>query len=203
MDGAVFVSSMTPNNRDRDDQRTTPLVRVRMVCLDLAGVPFRQPPAGIVVRNYQPGDEANWLRIQADAEPYHAITHEMFVSRFGSDKSILRDRQLYACSPAGVAVGTVTAWFDNDYYGEAWGRLHWLAVMKAFQSRGVGQMLASQACWRLLALGHWRAYLATHTVRIRAIRIYLGLGFSPDIRTEADRKAWALVREAGLDVPLP
>ena len=31
--------------------------------------------------------------------------------------------------------GTATAWFDNGYHGEVWGRLHWLAIVPEFLDR--------------------------------------------------------------------
>ncbi len=164
-----------------------------MVCRRLAGLVAHPPPPGTLLRFYRPGDESAWSRIHLDAEPYHAITSDLFCSSFGVDEEKLRHRQLYACTQDGLVVGTATAWFDDDYHGESWGRLHWVAVIRAFQGRGIGQALASAACHRMLTLGHNRAYLTTHSVRVRAIRFYLHLGFQPDIRTEADARVWQSV----------
>jgi len=174
-----------------------------MICPDLTHVPLCSPPPGVQVRFYQPGDADHWFCIHSDAEPYHPLSSDTFASKFGFDEALLQTRQLYACTADGRPVGTVTAWFDHDYFGGSWGRVHWLAVMKSFQHRGVGRALVSQACRILLALGHPRAYLATQTARTHAIQLYLRLGFSPDIRTDEDLRAWRLVRAGGLDVPLP
>lgn len=169
-----------------------------MVCLDLTCVPAVPVPSGFVMRHYSVNDEENWTRIHLDAEPYHVITSETFGRIFGSDELILKQRQLYVCTVTGLAVGTVTAWFDDNYYGEKWGRIHWLAVLRQYQRRGLGRALVSRACRVLLALGHSRAYLATQAGRIGAIKLYLELGFVPEIRTDEDRRAWQYVRDAAL-----
>ncbi|HOK76323.1 MAG TPA: GNAT family N-acetyltransferase [Verrucomicrobiota bacterium] len=169
------------------------LVRVRMVCKDLTRVPKIPVPDGFHLRAYQPGDAAHWTRIHLDAEQYHPITPATFYEKFGRDNSRLMQRQLYCCTSEGLPIGTATAWFDDDYYGEPWGRIHWVAVMREFQGLGLGRALVSRACKLLIELGHSRAYLATQAGRVRAIKIYRSLGFEPDIRTDQDREAWQFV----------
>jgi len=184
-------------DHQRSGDQPVDLIRVRMVCRDLTRVPTIPVPDGFHLRTYQPGDADHWTRIHLDAEPYHAITPATFHEKFGRNDLRLMQRQLYCCTSDGLPIGTATAWFDDDYYGESWGRVHWVAVMREFQGRGLGRALVSRTCRLLVELGHLRAYLATQAGRVRAMKIYRSLGFEPDIRTDQDREAWEFVRRFG------
>ena len=56
----------------------------------------------------------------------------------------------------------------------------------------VGELapLISAVCQRLLECGHQDSYLRTISVRITAIRLYLGFGFLPDVRSPHDAEIW-------------
>ncbi|OPX24245.1 MAG: hypothetical protein B1H04_02490 [Planctomycetales bacterium 4484_123] len=174
------------------DSSEFPVVMVRP---DLEGLPQYDLPAGFSLRAYRPGDEAEWLRIHELADRYNTFTASTFAEQFGTDAEVLRQRQLYLCDPAGATIGTVTAWFDDEFHGGRWGRVHWVAVVPAFQGRGLGRLLMSAVCNRLRQLGHRRAYLTSNTVRVRAIGLYLKFGFVPEIRNQRDARAWQLLRQ--------
>jgi len=171
------------------------LVSVNMVRSDLKDVPQHALPAGYSVRTYQPGDEAVWTRIFRDADRYNEIQAGLFEDQFGSDPDLLRRRQIYLCDPSGQEVGTTTAWFDDDYGGLPYGRIHWVAIVPACQGRGLAKPLMTAACNLMVLLGHERAYLVTQTVRLPAIILYLKFGFRPHVRSEADAAAWRGVKE--------
>jgi len=181
-----------------------------MVRADLENVPEFALPAGFALRWYKPGDEAHWLRIQFAADQYNEITPGLFRKQFGmevagglqsssarereseinSGLESLCERQCYLLDPLGKTVGTGTAWFNDNFEGARWGRLHWVAITPEFQGRGLGNALITVTCRRLRDLGHERAYLSTSTVRIPAIKLYLRFGFQPLIRDEREREVW-------------
>jgi ribosomal protein S18 acetylase RimI-like enzyme len=117
----------------------------------------------------------------------------MFRDRFGTDAARLAERQLYLIAPGGEAVGTGTAWFDDDFLGARFGRVHFVAIVPACQGLGLSKPLMTRVCLRLRELGHDRAYLATSSTRTRAIRLYERFGFEPLIRGEADAAAWKAI----------
>ena len=176
--------------------------RVSMVRPHWDGLPVIPPPAGYSLRFYRPGDAATWTRIQEEAERVHKITPELFWHEFGAGETQLPQRQIYLCDTTGRAMGTATAWFEDQYHGGSWGRLHWVAVCEACQGRGLGRVLVSAACQRLVELGHVRAFLRTQPTRVRAIRLYVGFGFVPEIRHDADRREWEALQRQGLNVDL-
>lgn len=175
----------------------TPLVEVSMVREDLVGLPSFPLPAPYALRPYQPGDVDTWLRVQRQAEEHHSqasLTPALFLREFGDGHEPLRQRQLFLSDGAGHEIGTATAWWNPRYRGTDHGRIHWVAIVPQAQGLGLGRPLISALCQRFVQLGHRRAYLTTETVRRRAIHLYQCFGFVPEIKDEADRRAW---REIG------
>lgn len=173
---------------------------VTMVRGDLGNIPVYPVPAGYSIRTYSPGDEHTWVLIQSAAEPYEKITLELFRSEFGDEPTTLAQRQFFLTDPEAQAIGTATAWFDEDHNGQPCGRVHWVAVHPRSQGRGLSKPLLSKACSTLNELGHDRAYLITSTARVAAIRLYLQFGFVPEIEGPEGATVWAEMKRylAGL-----
>jgi len=181
----------------------TPLTMLRE---DLENIPEFDLQAGYTIRPYRPGDEAHWLRIHLLADPENQFKPDTFKQQFGSDARILAQRQFYLLDPAQSVIGTATAWFNEDFDGERIGRVHWVAIVPDSQGRGLSRPLMTTACRRLRELGHNKAYLTTSAARTAAIHLYLRFGFTPLIRTEVERTAWAQIisaRNSNLKSPGP
>lgn len=169
-------------------------IAVTMVRNDLEAIPGYPLPAPYTIRWYQPGDEDHWVDIHLEADPYNTITHALFAKEFGADVALLAERQAYLCDADGTPIGTASAWFNHNYHGAAYGRVHWVAIRPARQGAGLAKPLMTAICHRLRELGHQRVYLVTSTARLPAISLYLKFGFRPEIRAEQDRAAWQQVR---------
>jgi GNAT superfamily N-acetyltransferase len=165
-------------------------VRLKMVRESLDHLPVHRPPPPFSVRWYQPGDEAHWLQIHLQADPLNRITPDLFGQQFGSNAALLSKRQGYLVSQQALPIGTCTAWFNDDFEGGPWGRVHWLALLPAYQGRGLAKALLSAIGQRLRELGHQRAYLTTSSLRLPAIRLYQSFGFLPLIHNQAEAAAW-------------
>jgi GNAT superfamily N-acetyltransferase len=136
-------------------------VSVSMIRENLANIPQFRLPSGFTVRWFREGDMALWLQIH----------------RF------LIDNQ-------GRAIGTATAWFDDNYNGRRYGRVHWVAIVPDMQGKGLAKPLMTIICNCLRELGHDRAYLTTSTKRFPAINLYYQFGFVPEIKDSQDRAVW-------------
>ena len=187
---------------------------VKMRRANLDNLPEFALPSGFSLRWYQPGDEEHWLRIHLAADHFNEITPELFQKQFGVEaergiysasapapasgikSALLRERQCYLLSPTGEVIGTGTAWFNDNFEGGRWGRVHWMAVLPEFQGRGLGKSLLSAICRRLRELGHERAYLTTSTARVAAIGLYLRFGFEPLIRGAEAQAVWSGILRA-------
>ncbi len=184
-------------------QPSPPLVRVCLVRPHLEAVPDCALPAGFVLRRYRPGDRDRWVEIVSAADTFQQITAATHRTAFGRDAKALAERQLFLVAPGGCWIGTATAWHGEGERGRDLGRVHWLAMLPAWQGRGLGRALLAATLQRLRELGHARACLTTESVRLAAIRLYLHFGFTPDLTRPADREVWRDLRTRGVPVQIP
>jgi GNAT superfamily N-acetyltransferase len=170
-----------------------PYFHLTMALDDLARVPTLPIPAGYGVSLYSPGGESDWARIEHLAGEFpndeKALAH--FATEFGGQADEMRRRCLFLHGPQGSAIGTTTAWY-GEHAGTATGRLHWVAIVPAFQGRGLAKPLvaAALACMRQW---HDRAYLTTQTTSWIAVKVYLDFGFRPVLDQPDSGEAWALM----------
>jgi GNAT superfamily N-acetyltransferase len=146
-----------------------------------AGLPVRpQPlPEGYSFALFEPGDEAEWAKIEASVlefdDPIEALLY------FQADRMpYLREltrRCLFIVSPAGEKVATATAWWN--YTGvrrDPW--LHWVAVKPEYQGRGLGKAVVAEGISLIQAIeGDRDIYLHTQTWSHKAVEIYRNAGF--------------------------
>lgn len=169
----------------------------------LEALPDFALPAGFDLRPYQPGDRDRWVGIVHAADPFLPISVATHEAAFGQDAKSLAERQQFLVAPDRQLIGTATAWHGEGGRWQGWGRVHWLAVVPAWQGKGLGKALLGATLRRLRELGYTRAYLITETVRLAAIRLYLQFGFAPDLTQAADRAAWRDLRNQGVPVQIP
>jgi len=164
-------------------------IEVIMERATLDNLPSSTDTASCLIRGYQSGDEAAWTHIQAEADQHNTITSSLFAREFGDHLGQFANRILFAVIPATGPVGTAAAWCGASSK-DNWGRVHWVAVLPAWQRRGIGRKLLVAVCHRLRHLGHESAYLTTSPVRLEALRLYLSLGFLPRIAVPLDLEVW-------------
>jgi GNAT superfamily N-acetyltransferase len=162
---------------------------IRMIRKNLDDIPEFGLPAGYSIRRYQPGDDKSWRRIHLLADKYTDVTRDLHEKEFGSNTQMLAERQYFLIDSKESPIGTASAWF-NDYREQSPGRVHWVAIVRAEQGKGLAKPLLTTVCNRLKKLGHDRALLTTQTVRIPAVNLYLKFGFVPAIDSERDRNIW-------------
>lgn len=173
---------------------------VTMIRPTLEGIPHRSLPTGYTMRSYQPGDRARWVAVWKASDSYETYSPQRFDKEFGRDEKRLARRMLFLLDPGGRACGTTTAWHEPNHAGKPWGRVHWVAITPEHRGKGLAKPMMTACLERMKRLGHVRAMLGTQTVRIPAIRLYLDLGFAPDLRDDRARHAWNEVAEQ-LDHP--
>jgi GNAT superfamily N-acetyltransferase len=178
------------------DGPDTPVNMLREHMRDIPEVPF---PEGFSIRPMRAGEGALWTDVQRDAEEMFAVDDGLFEREFGDDLPATERRCFFVVESKGAAVGTASAWYSRDFRGANWGRIHWVAIRRAYRRRGLARAAVSHAL-RYLARHHERAWLATSTSRLGAIRIYLDIGFIPDLAPGNARAAWRKIA-AAIDHP--
>ncbi len=177
---------------------------IKLIRPSLDNLPHFLLPPGYAMTWYAPGDEQHWVDIHIHADRYNTISHAQFVQAFGTDPALLAQRQLYLRNADHEVIGTATAWYDGDDPHTPVGRVHWVALMPAYQGRGLAKPLLAAVCHRLRELGHRSAVLTTSTARIPAINLYRQFGFVPHITTRDDLHVWrALAPHLKEPVTLP
>jgi RimJ/RimL family protein N-acetyltransferase len=134
--------------------------------------------AGFRFRWYETGWEEPWRDIQHRSDKLTNITGETFWKYFGAAPEELPRRQCFLIEPSGAPIGTATAWFDNHYRGQQWGRLHWVAIVPEWQGKGLAKPLLSKVCEAMRELHPERSFLRTAPQRLAAIHLYLKFGYS-------------------------
>jgi GNAT superfamily N-acetyltransferase len=164
--------------------------KVVMERASLADIPEYGLPEGFALRWYEQGDESAWREIQAAADRYNDITAELFFKTFGNKPTAHEQRLCFLTTATGKPIGTAAAWWGEERAAGRWGRVHWVAILPAFQGRGLAKPLLTAVCLRLRELGHSSAYLTTSAARIPALNLYRLFGFVPVIRDEMERAVW-------------
>ncbi len=164
--------------------------KVVMELASLTSIPEYGLPQGFALRWYEAGDEVSWLQIQAAADQYNDITADLFIKTFGDDQATHEKRICFLTTAMGEPIGTAAAWWDEEGAKGCLGRVHWVAILPAFQGSGLAKPLLATVCKRLRELGHTSGYLTTSAARLPALNLYRKFGFVPVIRDEAERAVW-------------
>lgn len=165
-------------------------IKVVMERASLEALPSYDLPQGFALRWYVAGDETAWRQIQAAADLHNDITADLFLKTFGNDPTAHRQRICFLMTATGEPIGTAAAWWGEEGTKGQRGRVHWVAILPAFQGRGLAKPLLTAVCQRLRELGHSSAYLTTSAARLPAINLYRQFGFVPVIRDELERSVW-------------
>ncbi len=164
---------------------------------DLDHLPSHPLPAGYRFTLYRPGDRESWLAIEQSAKEFATRERglELWAQYFGSHEAELPRRMVFVENAAGEKVATASAYFDvihGDPSGSGW--LHWVAVRRDCQGRGLSKPLIAHTLQRMRDLGYTHAKIPTQTTSWLAVKVYLDLGFLPIPQNAAEaRQGWRIV----------
>lgn len=161
-----------------------------MIRRHMGGIPQHALPPGFSLRWHRNGDRETWVRIHELAEKHVTTSAAVYDQQFEKNETELARRQAFLVDPNGQDIGTASAWFDDNFCGKRFGRVHWVAIIPQYQGKGLAKPLMTAILNRLVELGHDRAYLSTANVRLPAINLYLSFGFEPNVSNENDKQVW-------------
>lgn len=148
---------------------------------------------------YRPGDRDSWIAIEQSAREFDSYDQGIaaWEKYYGSHEEELPQRMLFLEEEkTGEKVATATAFYDvihGDASGSAW--LHWVAVRRDCQGRGLSKPLVAKALSVMKELGYRHAKVPTQTTTWVAVKIYLDLGFLPTQQSaEKAREGWRVLR---------
>jgi GNAT superfamily N-acetyltransferase len=167
---------------------------LRMIRPHMDDIPLVPFPEGYSIRPMRLGEGALWTDIERDTEAYFPIGDRLFENEFGRDPQATQWRCFFVVNEKGVAVGTVSAWYNRTLKGQDYGQIHWVAVRPAYQGKGLGKAALSYAL-NQMAQWHERCFLDTQSKRLPAISLYLDFGFLPDMDEPGATEGWREVKE--------
>jgi len=165
---------------------------------DLDGLPCFTLPPGYRFVFYKQGDRDSWIDIEKSAKEFisYAQGLEAWNRYYGNNEKALEDRMVFIEAANGEKVATATAYYDirgRDQSGDGW--LHWVAVRREYQGRGLSKPLISQVLTIMRGLGYTHAKIPTQTTTWLACRIYLDLGFVPLPQNAINsRDGWRIIK---------
>lgn len=169
---------------------------VTMIINDLKNFLFFKFPAGYTVRNFRKGENLQWAEIETAAGEFKDIKSALdrFDREFSPVIEEFKNRCIFLLNKEKRIIGTATAWYNPNFLGEYYGRIHWVAIHPEYQGKKLAKPLLS-AVIKKLAQFHSKAYLTTQTTSYKAVKIYLDFGFEPLQKTEKDAEGWRLLAQ--------
>lgn len=148
----------------------------------LDDIPRFELPQGYRFVMYKPGDRDQWIAIEQSAKEFECREQGLDAwNRYYADKDDeLVCRMVFIEDMHGRKVATATAFYDiygRDTSGAGW--LHWVAVAREHQGKGLSKPLISHTLGIMRSLGYTHAKIPTQTTTWLACKVYLDLGFIP------------------------
>lgn len=149
---------------------------------DLDSIRNFELPQGYHFEFYKDGDRDTWIEIEKSAKEFSDYDDGISAwNRYylGKEKELL-NRMIFVVNEQGEKLATATAFYDihgKDKSGAGW--LHWVAVKREYQGKGLSKPLITYALKIMKSLGYVHAKIPTQTNTWLAVKIYLDLGFRP------------------------
>lgn len=165
---------------------------------DLSDMPEYPLPAGYRFVPYADGDRDQWIGIELSAKEFS--TYEQGLASwdryYAHHLDWLPDRMFFIEDETGEKVATATAYYDingRDTSGAGW--LHWVAVKREHQGKGLSKPLITYVLGVMKKLGYAHAKIPTQTNTWLACKVYLDLGFMPIKKNlEHSRDGWRIIK---------
>jgi GNAT superfamily N-acetyltransferase len=168
------------------------VIHIVMVRENLDSIPQHSLPEGYSIRTFKRGDGPVWAGIGAAAGNFGTLeaARDRFEQEFAEPVDDMESRCFFIVeNESNLAIGTAMAWYDLNFNGEPYGRVHWVAIVPEHQGKGLAKPLMSVVLNRL-AESHDKATLGTQTFRRTAVKLYLDLGFKPFFKNPTCPEAW-------------
>ena len=164
---------------------------------ELQEMPQMDLPEGYRFVKYKPGDKTAWINIELSAEEVLDYKHgeECWERYYGGREDELSERMIFIENSIGEKIATATAFYDihgDRRPGE--GQLHWVAVKKEEQGKGLSKPLITYTLGVMKELGYEKVKIHTQTNTWLACKVYYDLGFRPEKESLVkNRFGWRMV----------
>ncbi len=165
---------------------------------DITEVPQYELPEGYRFVPYTDNDRDAWIDIEMSAKEFVSYEQglEAWNRYYAAKLDELPDRMFFIETNEGEKIATATAFYDiygRDTSNDGW--LHWVAVKREYQGRGLSKPLITYVLRVMNKLGHARAKIPTQTNTWLACKVYMDLGFIPiEKNLEHNYEGWKIIK---------
>lgn len=168
----------------------------------LCALPYFPLPEGYKFvfygQGYGQGDRDNWIDIEKSAKEFLNYNQglDAWNRYYANNEDSLFNRMVFIENANGEKVATATAYYDitgRDKSGDGW--LHWVAVRREYQGKGLSKPLISYVLGIMREFGYTHAKIPTQTTTWLACKIYLDFGFVPLPQNAVNsRNGWRIIK---------
>ncbi len=165
---------------------------------NLDDIPEYHLPKGCKFVFYKSGDRDAWIDIEKSAKEFESYGQglESWNKYYEGKDSELVNRMVFVENENGEKIATASAFYDiygRDKSGAGW--LHWVAVRREYQGRGLSKPLIAYVLNVMRLLGYTHAKIPTQTTTWLACKIYLDFGFVPVPENAVNsRDGWRIIK---------
>lgn len=165
---------------------------------NLNQIPVYQLPEGYRFAFYKDGEQKHWIQIEISAKELKDYKQglEVWDRYYGGKEDTLLNRMVFIENPQGEKIATATAYYDitgKDQSVDGW--LHWVAVHREYQGKGLSKPLIAYVLCLMRDLGYIHAKIPTQTTTWLACKIYLDFGFLPVPENAVHSKdGWRIIK---------
>lgn len=165
---------------------------------DITEVPQFELPEGYRFVTYSDNDKDAWIDIELSAKEFTSYEQgvEAWNRYYATRQEELPGRMFFIETENGEKIATATAFYDiygRDTSDDGW--LHWVAVKREYQGKGLSKPLITYVLRVMNQLGHSRAKIPTQTNTWLACKVYMDLGFLPlKANLKHNYEGWKIVK---------
>lgn len=186
--------------------KSIPHIGVLMEKIDTTNYPHYELPVGYNFCSYEKGFENSWSYLQFSLGQTDSLeeANKIFQKEFLSRPVDMVKRCVFVRNDKGDIIGTASVWYGN-HFGKELQRVHWVAVAKEDQKKGIAKALLTKVLDIYNELGFKDyIYLTSQTWSYKALNLYLSFGFRPYLGKmpvnwrsvafeEENKKAWKMI----------
>ncbi len=165
---------------------------------DISELPQYELPNGYKFVPYSDNDRDIWIDIEMSAKEFISYEQglEAWNRYYATKLDELPDRMVFIENDKGEKIATATAFYNiygRDTSNAGW--LHWVAVRREYQGRGLSKPLITHVLQIMNKLGYVHAKIPTQTNTWLACKVYMDLGFLPiEKNLKRNLEGWRIVK---------
>lgn len=163
---------------------------------DISEVSCYELPDGYRFVPYSGNDRDTWIEIEMSAKEFISYEQglEAWNRYFGERLEELPGRMVFIENGEGEKIATATAFYDIYGRDKKDGWLHWVAVRREYQGKGLSKPLITYVLHLMNNLGYTHAKIPTQTNTWLACKVYMDLGFLPvEENMKHNREGWRII----------